>query len=220
MVNRLDPSLLPPIPDLSFEMQLWAAGVQTIAGIDEAGRGALAGPVSAAAIILPADPKLTQILNGVRDSKEMTPLARETWATRILAVALAWGVGMALPNEIDRLGIVPATRLAAQRALASLAVQPAHLLLDYLFLPDCPLPQTALIKGDARSLSIASASILAKTKRDHLMVELANQFPNYGLAENKGYGTATHIQALERCGASSIHRYSFAPIRELADRVT
>ncbi|MBU0511148.1 MAG: ribonuclease HII [Chloroflexi bacterium] len=213
MTSRLDPSLIPPAPNLDFENLLWEAGIQRIAGIDEAGRGALAGPVAASAVILFPRVNTLRDLRGVRDSKEMTPAQRESWASRIPEIALACGVGFATPVEIDALGIVPATRLAASRALQSLAVQPSHLLLDYLFLPDNPLPQTVLIKGDARSLSIASASILAKTARDALMRTLDGQCPGYGFAAHKGYGTAAHRQAITRLGPSPVHRMSFAPMR-------
>lgn len=203
---------LPPEPDLSLEISLWGAGICTLAGIDEAGRGALAGPVCAGAIILPADARLSGALHGVRDSKEMTPAARQVWAFRLRQVALAWGVGFASAEEIDSLGIVPATRCAAQRALQALVVPAEHLLIDYLFIPDCDLPQTALIKGDARCLSIAAASVLAKTARDELMCEMDHLYPGYGFARHKGYCTTAHLQALERAGPCAIHRRTFAPL--------
>jgi ribonuclease HII len=212
MANRFDPALLPASPDLSLESPLWSAQVSFVVGIDEAGRGALAGPVTAAALILPQDPTLALKLDGVRDSKELTPAQREGCAQRIRQVALCWGTGCANPAEIDALGIVQATRLAMQRALEQLALPPQHLLLDYLLLPECPLPQTALIKGDARSLSIAGASILAKTTRDASMCEFDGQYPGYGFAEHKGYCTRRHLSALERLGPCSIHRSSFAPV--------
>ncbi len=149
----------------------------------------------------------------------MSPAQRNEWAISIHEKALAWGVGFASHSEIDILGIVPATRLAAQRALqackypAEGSQEVDHLLLDYLFLPDIDIPQTKLVKGDQRSLSIAAASVLAKTARDALLVELDEKFPGYHLAENKGYGTRKHLQALEKLGPSRIHRRSFAPIR-------
>ncbi len=202
-------------PDLTFEQALWSAGVSLVAGIDEAGRGAWAGPVSAGAVILPACADLLQLLCGVRDSKQMTPAQRATWAAQIRAVALAWGVGFASAAEIDELGIVPATRLAMQRAIACLAPAPQHLLVDAVRLPRIPLPQQPLIKGDARVLSIAAASVLAKTARDALMVEQDAVHPGYGLARHKGYGTALHRAALQRLGPSPIHRKTFAPIRDL-----
>lgn len=196
-------------PDLEFEQPLWEGGFLQVGGIDEAGRGALAGPVSAAVVILPADPSIARRLSGVRDSKQMTPRQRAIWAATIRSQASAWGVGFASAQEIDSLGIVPATRLAAWRAIQSLPQPPEYLLLDYLLLPACDLPQTALVKGDRRSLSIASASVLAKTARDELMIELDQHYPGYGLAGHKGYGTAAHLAALGRLGASPIHRLTF-----------
>jgi ribonuclease HII len=202
----------PPAPDLSFETELWMAGIKAVAGIDEAGRGALAGPVAAAALILPAKPGLAPLLTGVRDSKQMTPLARTRWASRLKEIALSWGVGFASAEEIDAIGIVPATCLAAQRAVEQLRPQPEHLLIDYLHLPDTTLPQTSLVKGDARCTSIAAASILAKTSRDLLCHELDIQYPGYGFSQHKGYGTAAHLAALTRLGPAPVHRRSFAPI--------
>jgi len=200
-------------PDLNLEQALWRGGVLYVAGLDEAGRGAWAGPVSAGAVILSQDADLSERLCGVRDSKQMTPAQRARWAVVIHAAVLAWGVGFASADEIDAIGIVPATRLAMQRALAQLAPAPQHLLVDALRLPQVELPQRALIKGDARVLSIAAASVLAKTARDALMVELEEQYPGYSLARHKGYGTAAHRAALEKLGPCPIHRKSFAPIR-------
>jgi ribonuclease HII len=204
-----DLSLVPPEPDLSFELALWEAGLTAVAGIDEAGRGALAGPVSAAAVILPPDRAIVSCLKGVHDSKQLTPEQRETAREIILIRAAAWGVGFATSEEIDQIGILPATRLAACRALESLSISPTHLLLDYLFLPDIQTPQTALIKGDCRSLSIAAASILAKTARDAVLRELDLTIPGYGFAAHKGYGTRAHRDALKRLGVSRVHRQSF-----------
>lgn len=212
MRQKFDLALIPPAPDLSFEEQLWELGIRSVAGIDEAGRGALAGPVAAAALVFDPDLSLPSRLSGVRDSKEMTPSAREYWAGRLKEIALAWGVGFASCEEIDALGIVPATRLAVRRALEQLVVQPKHLLVDYLDLPDVALPQTSLVKGDARSLSIAAASVLAKTSRDSLCLTLDAQFPGYDIARHKGYGTSAHLAALKRLGASPAHRRSFKPI--------
>jgi ribonuclease HII len=205
-----DVSLLPPEPDLSFELILWQAGIIRVAGIDEAGRGALAGPVTASAVILPHSEGLTRLLKGVRDSKQMTPHEREIARDQILQYAESWGVGFATSDEIDQVGIVPATRLAAWRALEGVCLPPAHLLLDYLFLPEVTIPQTALIKGDCRSLSIAAASVLAKTSRDALMRELDITYPGYGFAAHKGYGTQAHREALRRLGPSPVHRLSFS----------
>jgi ribonuclease HII len=207
--KKFDRSLLPPSPDLSFEMALWDQGVRVVAGIDEAGRGALAGPVAAGAVILPVDPGLTASLSGVRDSKQMSPAEREKWAGRIRQVAAGYAVGFASNLEIDHLGILPATRLAIERSLAGLSLQPEHLLLDYLALPEVTLPQTSLVKGDARSLSIAAASILAKTSRDALMCQIEEQYPGYGFTAHKGYGTLAHRCRLARLGPSPVHRLSF-----------
>lgn len=189
--------------------------MQRLAGLDEAGRGAWAGPVAAAAVILPADLRLPERLAGVRDSKQMTPRQRERWAVEIRSTAFCWGVGLAGHEEIDSLGVVAATRLAMQRALAQLALSAQHLLIDALRLPAVELPQSVLIKGDARSLSIAAASVLAKTARDALMQELDEQFPGYGFGRHKGYGTAAHRAALERQGPCPSHRLSFAPLKAL-----
>lgn len=213
MVLKFDLSLLPEAPDFSFEVPLWESGIKYVAGIDEAGRGALAGPVAAAAIIFHPTLSLSRNLIGVRDSKELTPGERTFWAERLQEMALAWEVGFASHQEIDDLGIVPATRLAIQRALDSLRVPPQHLLVDYLELPDSLIPQTSLVKGDARSLSIAAASILAKTDRDARLCEMDAQFPGYGFAKHKGYGTAFHRDALARLGPSPVHRLSFRPLK-------
>jgi len=202
-------------PDLSFEFSLWQSGVSLIAGVDEAGRGAWAGPVAAAAVILSPAADLVERLSGVRDSKQMTPRQRAVWAEKIQAVALAWGVGFANAQEIDAQGILPATRLAMQRALAGLDLAPEHLLLDAVRLPAVALPQTALIKGDCRVLSIAAASVLAKTARDHWMEKLDVEIPGYYFARHKGYGTAVHRTALETLGPCEEHRKSFKPIKLL-----
>jgi ribonuclease HII len=210
----------PRFPTLEFEQALWNGGFSCVAGIDEAGRGAWAGPVAAAVVILPR-PELArartarlsdrgEALRGVRDSKQMTPLAREAWAPRIKEIALAWGVGFASAEEIDTIGILPATKLAATRAIESLSLSPDYLITDYLIFPKIPLPQTALVKGDRRSLTVAAASVLAKTARDALMRELDGKYPGYDFARHKGYGTPQHRAALAEWGMCSIHRKSFA----------
>jgi ribonuclease HII len=208
-MTRFDPALLPPAPTFSFESEQWAQGLTLVAGVDEAGRGALAGPVAAGAVIFPPDPYLAQALVGVRDSKQMAPAEREHWASRLPALALACGIGFSSNDEIDRLGILPATRLAMQRALDSLAFCPQHLLLDYLRLPESRLPQTPIVKGDARSLSIAAASILAKTARDALLRQLDLEYPAFGFAAHKGYGTPAHLAAIHQFGLCPYHRRSF-----------
>ncbi len=194
-------------PRLDLEHALWQSGTLRVAGIDEAGRGAWAGPVCAAAVILPPLTDLEQRLAEVRDSKQMTPSERAAWAPRICELAVAWGVGFASTQEIDSLGILAATKLAALRALENLS--PDCLMTDFLLFPELELPQTALIKGDQRSLSVAAASILAKTARDSWMCQLDQVYPAYGFARHKGYGTAQHRQILTRLGVCPEHRLSF-----------
>jgi ribonuclease HII len=198
-------------PDTFFETQFWDSGLLHVAGLDEAGRGALAGPVAVGAVILPNDKTfLPGALTGVRDSKQMTPHERESFAPRIKEVALAWSVAFAATDEIDSLGIVHATRLAALRALNGLSLVPQYLLTDFrLELPQLDISQTALVKGDALCLSIAAASVLAKTARDQLMCELDLRYQGYGLGKHKGYGTQAHRSAMRRLGVSPIHRKSF-----------
>ncbi|GBD07827.1 Ribonuclease HII [Candidatus Thermoflexus japonica] len=202
-----------PRPTLAEEMALWRQGYQNVAGLDEAGRGAWAGPVVAAAVILPPDPRgLRRRLAGVRDSKTLTPEQREALFPEILQAARAVGIGMASPEEIDALGIVPATRLAMLRALEALPIPPEALIVDALTLP-VPLPQRVLFQADARCLSAAAASIVAKVARDRWMVEMDRIYPGYGFARHKGYGTPAHRRALQAHGPSPIHRRSFAPVR-------
>lgn len=198
-------------PTTSFESDLWEQGILHIAGLDEAGRGALAGPVAVGAVILPNDKALlSSTLSGARDSKQLTPRTRESLAPLIRDTAIEWAVGFATPQEIDLQGIVRATRLAALRALHQITITPQYLLTDFrLELPQVNIPQTAIIKGDAHCLSIACASILAKTERDALMRELDTQYPGYGLGKHKGYGTQAHRSALRRLGSSPIHRKTF-----------
>lgn len=213
MGKKFDPALLPPHPNLGFELRLWEEGVSHIAGIDEAGRGALAGPVAAGAVVLPQLPSLAEELKGVNDSKQMTAEARQHWLAVIQRTALSFAVGYASAVEIDEIGIAPATRLAAKRAIEQLSPQPQHLLIDYIRLPEIDLPQTSLPKGDARSLSIACASVLAKVGRDTILCQLNDTHPQYGFAQHKGYGTAAHRAALTKHGGCQVHRYSFAPLR-------
>lgn len=202
-------------PDLTYEQYLWPH-YQHIAGLDEAGRGALAGPVAVGAVILPDDATLlSQTLCGVRDSKQMTPAERESLAPCIQETALAWSVAFASAEEIDSQGIVCATRLAALRALQKLSISPHYLLTDFrLELPQLDISQTALVKGDMICLSIAAASVLAKTARDAYMRQLDLQYQGYGLGRHKGYGTQAHRLALRRLGNSPIHRKSFQ-VKEL-----
>lgn len=225
MKRRLPKFEVPKYPDLRFEIPLWQSGFTVVAGLDEAGRGAWAGPVAAGAVILPAETPgggLLERLHGVRDSKVMTSRQRALWAEQIRLAALAWGVGFAECHEVDTLGIVPATRLAMERALAACKSRVQHLLVDAVRLPGVNIPQQALIKGDARSLSIAAASVLAKTARDAVMIEMEEAYPGYGFAMNKGYGTAVHRAGLDEIGPCPMHRFSFAPVRKrvaVADEV-
>ena len=202
-------------PDLTYETNLWPY-YKHIAGLDEAGRGALAGPVAVGAVILPNDPTLPlRALAGVRDSKQMTPLERESLAPRIKETALTWSVAFASAEEIDSQGIVRATRLAALRALYGLSLSPHYLLTDFrLEVPQLDISQTSLVRGDALCLSIAAASVLAKTARDDLMRELDFQYQGYELGKHKGYGTQTHRLAMRKLGISPIHRKSFK-VKEL-----
>ncbi|NDJ77396.1 MAG: ribonuclease HII [Chloroflexi bacterium] len=205
--------------DLTFEYRLRDVGYCCIAGVDEAGRGAWAGPVVAGAVILPLDRfDLGRALATVNDSKQLTAPAREALLPQIMEIAVAAGVGQASHAEIDELGIVPATRLAMQRALDALSVAPDALLTDSIRLPQVTLPITPLTKGDERSLSIAAASIIAKVLRDQHMQQLDAEYPQYGFLVNKGYGTALHRKALRECGPSDVHRMSFAPMATLQQR--
>ena len=197
-------------PDLFHEKELWQA-FPLIAGLDEAGRGALAGPVCVGTVILPRKhPHLLRALSRARDSKQLTPRQRTDLVPLIQQIALAHGIGFAPSEEIDRLGIVPATRLAASRALESIHILPDYLLTDFrLELPELDIPQTAIVKGDARSLSIACASILAKTARDEYMRGLDGEYPQYHFARHKGYGTLLHRKKILELGHSPVHRKTF-----------
>jgi ribonuclease HII len=207
----------PLIPDLSEEHALRAAGHVRIAGLDEAGRGAWAGPVCAAAVVLPLDRSgLMDLLTGVRDSKQLSPAQREVLLPAILEVADTVGVGWATSAEVDEAGILSATRTAMTRALEQLDIQVDALLVDYVRLPGISVPQRAIPKADAHCLSVSAASIVAKVERDRLMVTLDQDFPGYGFARHKGYGTRQHREALNKLGPSSIHRLSWRPIRELS----
>ena len=194
-----------------YEKEAWEKGFRRVAGVDEAGRGPLAGPVVAAAVILPAD----AALEGVDDSKKLTPAKREDLLVRIGEKALAVGVGQASVAEIDELNIYHAARLAMERAIAALSEKPDYLLTDAMPLPSLDaIPQKPLIHGDALSLSIASASIVAKVTRDRLMGELHRKYPAYGFEGHKGYGTEEHLKALQSHGPCPEHRLSFGPVME------
>jgi ribonuclease HII len=201
---------------LSFETELWRAGYKTVAGADEVGRGAWAGPVVAAAVVFPADAHaLAPLLGAVDDSKKLTPRARERLFTLIHAHAVAVGVGCASAQEIDSVGIAQANRLALVRAIGHLSTQPDFVLVDFLTLPQLRLPQRGVPHGDALSLTIAAASIIAKVTRDRWMVDQDDSHPGYGFARHKGYGTAMHRAALASLGPCAQHRRSFAPVGRL-----
>lgn len=203
------------VPTLEVELALHARGHRFVAGLDEAGRGAWAGPVVAAAVVLPLDRSdLECALDGVRDSKQLSPLARERLLRVIHQTALGVGVGVSAPAVVDREGVVPATRRAMRQALVRLSPQAECLILDHVHLKSVPLPQIAFPKADARSLSVAAASIVAKVTRDCLMGLLDERYPGYGFARHKGYGTAAHRAALVDLGPTRIHRMSFAPLRD------
>lgn len=202
-------------PTLAFEQDLWQQGYSAVAGIDEAGRGAWAGPVSAGAVILPADDGILEKLQGVRDSKLMTPAEREAMFDVITANAAAWAVGEADAAEIDRIGILNATKNAMKRAVEGLAVSPDHLLIDYVRLHDVTIPQIGIKHGDRLSLSIACASVLAKVTRDRYMRNTAAElYPLYQFEQHKGYGTKLHQEALSQYGPCPIHRRSFRPLAD------
>jgi ribonuclease HII len=195
---------------LRFERALWQKGVQLIAGVDEAGIGPLAGPVVAAAVILPRDYRL----RGLNDSKKIaSEKKREDLAACIKRDAIAWALGRAEVREIDLYNIYHAGLLAMRRAVESLPFAPDHLLVDARRIPACAVPQLGIIHGDALSASIAAASIIAKTTRDAHMRELDSLYPGYGFAAHKGYPTAEHLRVLKQRGALSIHRRTFAPVR-------
>jgi ribonuclease HII len=197
-------------PTEEFERAARLCGYHRIAGIDEAGRGPLAGPVVAAAVVLPTRCRLS----GVDDSKELSAGERDRLYAAILGQAVAMGVGSADVSEIDRLNILEATRLAMRRAVEQLAPLPDYLLVDAVTLPGIKISVRPIIKGDSLSLSIAAASIIAKVTRDRLMAKYHDMFPEYGFLSHKGYGTTEHLQRLARHGPCSIHRRTFAPVQD------
>ena len=208
----------PQQPSLQFESDLRDRGFSLIAGLDEVGRGTLAGPVVAAAVILPPD--LPPEAKGlIRDSKQLSAMRRQEALSLIEKVAVGSGVGACDAGEIDSLGIANATRLAMARALDELDFAPDHLLIDALRLPEIQIPQKSIIKGDSISYSIAAASIVAKVTRDRLMADVFEaDFPGYGFAAHKGYGTQEHIAAINALGPCPIHRRSFRPISDILSR--
>jgi len=195
---------------LRYEVELWEAGHLHVAGVDEAGMAPLAGPVVAAAVILPRNYKL----RGIDDSKVLDAETRERMAHALKRDAVAWAVGVAEVEEIDRINIYHAGLLAMRRALLRLPSAPSFVLVDARRIPECPVPQRGIVHGDALSLTIAAASVIAKTTRDAHMAALDAQFPGYGFAAHKGYPTPQHETALRALGACPVHRRSFAPVRQ------
>jgi ribonuclease HII len=197
------------VPDWQLESTLFLQGYSPVAGVDEAGRGALAGPVIAAAVVLPFGDF------PFRDSKTLSAQQRETMAKEIKEVALAYGIGEASAEEVDKLNVLKATHLAAKRALAQITSQLEinGLVTDFLKL-EFPRPVVAVAKGDSRSLQIAAASILAKTTRDTIMVQYGETYPQYGFEKHKGYGSPVHLAALEKHGICAIHRRSYKPVAQ------
>ena len=194
---------------LRYESVLWAGGVLHVAGVDEAGMSPLAGPVAAAAVVFAPRWRF----EGIDDSKKLDGAMRDKLAAKIRTSAVAWSVAFAEVEEIDTINIYWAGLLAMRRAVEGLSLVPEHLLLDARRLKDLSIPQQSIVKGDCRSLTIAAASILAKTARDALMHKLDKEYPGYGFAKHKGYPVREHLAALERLGASPVHRRSFAPVR-------
>lgn len=206
------------MPSFIEEERLAAQGYRLIAGVDEAGRGALAGPVVAAAVILPSDVDIAQ-LDGVKDSKLISPAKRELLYYHIYEMAVSVAVGVAPHSVVDSQGVIKATRMAMKQAIERLSPSPESLLIDHLHLPGVKLPQKGITHGDNLCFSIACASIIAKVARDWLMVELDRRYPGYGMARHKGYGTRQHVACLLRLGACPIHRRSFRPVKEITQGI-
>ena len=202
------------LPDFSIETEIAAGKRVLVAGVDEVGRGTLAGPVVAGAAILPG-PVPAEYENIVNDSKKLSVSQRQRSFTWLIEWCVSYGIGACTATEIDAIGIVPATRLAMSRAIAELDPQPDHLLIDAIELNAVNIPQTSIIRADSRSQSAAAASIIAKVSRDKLMAEVFDsEYPDYGFAAHKGYGTAIHMSALKEFGPTPIHRRSFKPVRD------
>jgi len=206
-------------PTFSFEASLWSHGIEFVAGIDEVGRGPLAGPVAAGAVILPPRIRASgryRWLSRVRDSKQLGPETREELSHLIWEHSLAAGVGFVPVPQLDHIGIAEASRQAMLAAVGDLSERPQHLLIDAFRLQACSLPQTPIIRGDALARSIACASIIAKVARDRFMDRQETLYPGYGFYANKGYATREHMEALQRIGPCALHRRSFSPVREMA----
>lgn len=206
-----------------FEQPLWQSGIHRVAGVDEAGRGPLAGPVVAAAAILPPawlESGLPKELSGLNDSKQLTESQREKYFEFITRCGhIEFGIAEVSAQVIDEINILQATHRAMNDALAQLSPLPPHALVDGRPVKTLRVPQTAIVKGDARSFSIAAASVLAKVTRDRQMQKFHRQFPEYGFAEHKGYGTAKHLAAIAKHGACPIHRLTFAPLKTGAPKL-
>ena len=211
----MDNSLFPELSysSLTFEQLAWQQGYRTVAGIDEAGRGPLAGPVVSAAVVLPADFELS----GLTDSKQLSAKARERFFPQIFQQALAVGIGVSRPEEIDRINILQATLQSMVRAVQRLDVSPDYLLVDGMTPVPLSVPQKTLKKGDSRSLSISAASVVAKVVRDRIMISYDRLCHGYGFASHKGYGSVRHREAIARLGPAVCHRRSFAGVRENCD---
>ena len=197
---------------LAYEKECYARGIELIAGVDEVGRGPLAGPVVAAAVILPKACKIP----GLNDSKKIPKYKHKEIYEAVLQNAIAIGIGIKDNHVIDQVNIYEATKLAMMEAIGQLEPQPQHLLIDAMRL-DLPIPQTSIIKGDANSLSIAAASIVAKVTRDQMMEEFDREYPGYDFAQNAGYGTAKHLAGLDKLGVTPIHRRSFEPVKSICE---
>ena len=197
---------------LAYEKECYARGMELIAGVDEVGRGPLAGPVVAAAVILPKACKIP----GLNDSKKIPKSKHKEIYEAVLQNAIAIGIGIKDNHVIDQVNIYEATKLAMMEAIGQLEPQPQHLLIDTMKL-DLPIPQTSIIKGDANSLSIAAASIVAKVTRDQMMEEFDREYPGYDFAQNAGYGTANHLDGLHKLGVTPIHRRSFEPVKSMCE---
>lgn len=202
-----------PLDMLLFESALHERGHEKVAGVDEAGRGPLAGPVVAAAVILPPGERFP----GLTDSKQLSPQKREHWFERIRACALAHAVAVVGERDIEAVNILVASRTAMERAVGGLALRPDALLIDGIVPLETRLPQQCIKKGDSRSQSIAAASILAKVTRDRIMVTHHERYPQYNFKRNKGYGTREHLEALRRHGCCPLHRRTFRGVKELLD---